>query len=167
MNGEINLTVSTSQTMFQLVFDRNISVIRGDSGTGKSYLCDLLSKANIPDSGVTVSLDRELPIIVMPETTIDSPVALPWYKIIQNSKDTLFFIDENCDCLSGDPYNLSQIIRHTSNYYIIISRQKLADLPYSVHSIYELKADNSFEQSIIRNVRCYTNDVLGVKPISI
>lgn len=148
MNGEINLTVSTSQTMFQLKFDRNISIIRGDTGTGKSYLCDLLDKANMPDSGITVSVDRDIQIIVMPSTTLNSSVTRPWNVIIASTENALFFIDEDCDCLSGTPANLSQVIRHTSNYYVIISRKNLADLSYAV---YELVADNSKELTVIHN----------------
>lgn len=45
MNGEITLTVKTESFEYRLKFDRNVTFIRGDSGTGKTYFCDLVYQA--------------------------------------------------------------------------------------------------------------------------
>lgn len=159
MNGEVNLTVKTPTLEFSLKFDRNVSVIRGDSGTGKTYLCDLVRQARSGDRGVVMTCDRNINIRVMPEDTLTDEFSTPWYTIFKQSHDTLFIIDENCDCLKGRPINLSNGIRNTSNYYVIISRELFSDIPYSVYSIYELKVDQSvtYDRLLIHNQRIYSN----------
>ncbi len=158
MNGEVSLTVTTSQVRFELKFDRNISVIQGDSGTGKSLICTLLNESQLPNSGISVKINKDIPVVVMPDITLNSPVARPWYEIIKNSSDTLFFIDETCDCLAGKPFGFAQCIKSTSNYYVIFSRKRYPDLPYSIHSLYTLNKETmELKPAIIRNIHCYIN----------
>lgn len=166
MNGEVNITIQTGTFEFTLKFDRNVSFIRGDSGTGKTYLCELIEQSRIPDSGVTMSVDRDIPIVVMPVNTLNSETSIPWNEKFKKSINTLFIIDEDCDCLTGNPYNLSKVIKNTSNYYVIISRKLFADIPYSVYNIYELKVTEKVEYSkvLIRNQRIYKNSVMDITP---
>jgi hypothetical protein len=99
------------------------------------------------DSSVAVDLSEDVPLRVMPMNTLDNALIMPRYGIFSRAKDTFFIIDEECDCLKGKPYNLSEVIKHTSNYYVTISRDRFSDIPYSVYSIYELAVQPNPEYS--------------------
>lgn len=158
MNGEINIILENSHVHFELKFDRNISFIRGDSGTGKTFICNLITDSYIEDSGVKMTIDRDIKVIVMPENTLGTPLSQPWTEIIKNSHNTLFFIDDGCDCLKGKPISLSEASKHTDNYYVICSRKSFSDLPYNEQSIYELKiSPDAIAQPILRNIRIFDN----------
>lgn len=166
MNGEINIKVKTESLEFELKFDRNVTFIRGNSGTGKTYFCDLVQQALNGDRGVSLECDRDITIKVMPVDTLTDEFSTPWNERLKKSSDTLFIIDEECDCLKGKPENFSEVIKHTSNYYVIVSRKTFSDIPYSVHSIYELsvKEDVKFSNIIIRNQQMYRNFMPNIVP---
>lgn len=150
MNGEVHIELSTAKIKYNLKFDRNISIIRGHSGTGKSYLCNLLSQALAGDETVTLN-SHGIQCIVMPAVTINSSTTLPWDEIIAQASDTIFFIDEVCDCLHSGSF--SKVIKNTSNYYVIISRRDYSDLTYSVKAIYEFKEDTEGLVPVITNTQ--------------
>lgn len=150
MNGEVHIELSTAKIKYNLKFDRNISIIRGYSGTGKSYLCNLVSLALAGDETVTLN-SHGASCIVMPTVTVNSPTTLPWDEIVAQASNTVFFIDEMCDCLHSGSF--SKAIKNTSNYYVIISRRDYSDLTYSVNSIYEFKEDTKELVPIIINTR--------------
>ena len=77
----------------------------------------------------------------MPQFTINSSTTLSCEEIISRSEDTIFFIDEVCDCLHTGSF--AKTIKGTSNYYVLISRKDYADLPYSVNAIYEFSTCDS------------------------
>lgn len=136
MNGTVRFKIETTLYTFDLAFNRNITIIRGDSGSGKSLLCTLLSESQRELSGISVTVTPNYKYIIMPTQTMNSEVVRPWYDICKNARDTVIFIDETCDCLHASKF--SGVIRHTSNYYVIITRGVHADLPYSIKSIYHL-----------------------------
>lgn len=83
MNGEVNISIKTSSVEFNLKFDRNVSFIRGDSGTGKTYLCNLIEQARAGDRGVTLTCDRDIQIRLMPKVTLNDEFVTPWYEIFK------------------------------------------------------------------------------------
>lgn len=56
MIGFINITLQTPQIVYLFTIERNLTIIRGDggSGSGKSYLCEIIEQASqgIDDEGV-------------------------------------------------------------------------------------------------------------------
>lgn len=161
--GTVEIILESPSLKYNLVFDRNISVIRGDSGTGKSRLCELIEQALEGAEGLSLSLKNCDHCVVMPAVTVGSATVRPWYDIIDTASNTVFFIDEFCDCLhSGD---FSRSIKGTTNYYILITRESHSELPYSVHSMYDLIIDgtaNSLEQRVIVNTRYVDNNNLAL-----
>ena len=161
MNGEVHIELSTAKIKYNLKFDRNISIIRGYSGTGKSYLCNLVSLALAGDETVTLN-SHGASCIVMPAVTVNSPTTLPWDEIVAQASNTVFFIDEMCDCLHSGSF--SKAIKNTSNYYVIISRRDYSDLTYSVNSIYEFKEDIEDLVPIITNAQLYPSSSRTIAP---
>ena len=161
MNGEAHIELSTAKIKYNLKFDRNISLIRGHSGTGKSYLCSLLAQALSGDETVALN-SHGIQCIVMPAVTINSPTTLPWDEIIAQASNTIFFIDEMCDCLHSGSF--SKVIKNTSNYYVIISRKDYSDLTYSVKAIYEFKEDIVNLIPVITNQQLYPSSSQTIAP---
>lgn len=157
MNGVITVTVDNSGTEFIITLDRNITLIRGDSGTGKSYVCSLISD-NLRKAGSTVSVSNGASVFVMPDLTMND-LRGNWVDLVKNLHNTIVFIDEECDCMDGQPFNFFTGIKGTDNYYVIVHRGKLSELPYSVDAIYELVKDEqlSLEKTVIVNKHLYTN----------
>ena len=54
MIGFINITLQTPQIVYLFTIERNLTIIRGDGGSGKSYLCEIIEQASqgIDDEGV-------------------------------------------------------------------------------------------------------------------
>lgn len=124
MNGIVHLTVTNRAVQYDLTFSHNISIIRGDSGTGKTALCTLLTS-----DGVSVHVTAGVSVRVMQHIP-------EWEYIISHLQNTLIFFDETHDFINTPEF--AKIIRHTSNYYVLITRDDIVALPYSVSAIYEL-----------------------------
>ena len=133
MRGRVDIELNTPQIVYRMSLTRNITLVRGDSGSGKSYLCDLLRQAAANVEDVMLTLSQKVDFLVMPEVTTDPRISRSWDEIIKSCNDTIIFIDETCDCLKSGVF--SQVIQDTTNYYVLFSRGTHADIPYSVDSI--------------------------------
>lgn len=151
MNGIISLTIQTARICYELAFERNISIVLGDSGTGKSLLCALLSQAKEGESDIKITLDSKYNYIVMPDVTVGSETTRSWQEIVKSASNTIFFIDEFCDCLHSGSF--AEVIKYTQNYYVLITRKPHSELPYSVSSIYTLESSQSGRAVRIVNSR--------------
>lgn len=146
LNGVVHLTVTNHSVSYDLTFRHNISILRGDSGTGKSALCAMISEP----SGVQISHTKGVAIRVMP--------AIPeWQIILMNMHDTLIFLDETCTFVHSVEF--AKTIQNTTNYYVFITRQDIPTLPYSVFAIYTLSYSRIYANQkpvVINNKLIYT-----------
>ena len=87
MHGEYKVRVKNSRNSYTFALRRNITVLRGDSGRGKTTLFDMIHEHNRfgKESGVSISSDRELIAL-----TGDK-----WEDDILNSKGKIIVIDED------------------------------------------------------------------------
>lgn len=161
MIGEVKLSLQTPRYSFELSFDRNISMIRGFSGTGKSLLCDLLQRAVEGEEGIYVSLSGADKYIVMPAITEGSTTVQNWQTIVAKASNTIIFIDEMCDCLKSGVF--SKKIQGTTNYFVIISRKAHSDLPYSVNSVYYFDNGNFSRRHVVAK-KLYPNSAEKIAP---
>lgn len=93
MIGKYDIEVVTRKVDYQLTVERNITILRGNSATGKSTL----------------------------------------YRAI---KQSIVFVDEGAKFINTEEF--ATAIKKSDNYYVLITRQDLGNLPYSIHEIYEL-----------------------------
>ena len=49
MKGRVNVSVKNKHISFNLVLERNITIITGDSGTGKTKLINMIRKLGVDD----------------------------------------------------------------------------------------------------------------------
>ena len=134
MKGIQKIKISNKYASFSLELRRNITVVRGDSGTGKTTLFNLISEHTRlgAASGVNLSSNKRC----MALTDLD------WKNQLRNTKDSIVFIDE------GDQYvysrEFAEEMKASDNYYVLFVRENLHELPYSVEEIYEIKTSGKY-----------------------
>ena len=59
-----------------------------------------------------------------------------WKLILENSSETIFFTDEENAFINTEEF--AAAVRNSDNYYVLITRENLYMLPYSVEEISDL-----------------------------
>ena len=129
MIGKHNIIVSNQRAHFNFDVIRNITVIRGDSATGKTTLIGMLSdyEEHGKQSGVTVKCDKPCRVLTSKDWEAGR---------LENIKDSIVFIDEGNKFIKTTEF--ARAVRESDNYYVLITRESLYNLPYSVEEIYEM-----------------------------
>lgn len=109
MKGSYRIIVQNKRIRYDFEIRRNITIIKGDSATGKTTLIDMIGEydENGPDSGIDLQA---------------------------NIKDSIVFIDEGNAFIFTDEF--ASAIKNTDNYYVIATREGIPSLPYSIEEIY-------------------------------
>lgn len=129
MRGKYAITVKNRRLQYKFSIERNITVLRGDSATGKTTLIDMIAsyQQNGEASGITINCEKTCTVLT----------GLRWQENLPLIYDSIVFIDE------GDKFVLSEefakAIKNTDNYYVIATRASLFNLPYSINEIYGIK----------------------------
>lgn len=141
MVGSVQVNVRNNRVQYKFELKRNITVLRGDSATGKTTLIELidayLNYGN--SSGVELSCDKKCYVLS----------GNFWYDNLKSIKDSIVFIDEGNAFLTSKEF--AKAISKSDNYYVIATRNPLSNLPYSVDEIYRIK-NNTRGYGIIKRV---------------
>ncbi|MDO5151475.1 MAG: Fis family transcriptional regulator [Oscillospiraceae bacterium] len=134
MKGKHEIIVSNRDINFRFSIERNITLIVGNSATGKTTLYNLISEymRNGIHSGVNLSCDKKC--VVLDD--------IEWKLRLKNIKDSIVFIDEGVSFISTKEF--AREIKKTDNYYVIFNRENLKELPYSIEAIYEIKRSGKY-----------------------
>lgn len=134
MKGTHRIIVQNKRIRYDFEVKRNITVIRGDSATGKTALVDMIREhyENGDASGVELSCDKEC-------TVLDGRT---WTGQLSMMKDCIVFIDEGNDFVMSDDF--AAAIQNTDNYYVIVTREGIPSLPYSVDEIYGIRDSGKY-----------------------
>ena len=118
--------------MFDFTLRRNITVIKGDSATGKTTLLHMLYEylRTGRESGYSVSTSAAYYVYLRQE------VGMHWQEIFPRLKDTVIFIEENNEFVFSQEF--ATFVRDSGNYFVLVTRAPLKMLPYSIHEIYEI-----------------------------
>lgn len=129
MRGKHTIKVRNRRIQFEIELERNITIIRGDSATGKTTLIGMLRdyEALGESSGVTITCDKPCRVL----TSVD------WEDRLSAIQDSIVFIDEGNTFVCSQAF--AEAIDGTSNYYVLITRESLYQLPYSVDAVLELR----------------------------
>ena len=129
MIGAYEVIVRSRRLQYKFTINRNITILRGDSATGKTTLIDMISsfQQNGVSSGITINCKKPCTVLT----------GIRWKENIQTIHDSIVFIDE------GDQFVLSEefakAVQESDNYYVIATRASLFNLPYSINEIYGIK----------------------------
>ena len=134
MKGKQHLEIRNNKVVFKFTLERNITIIKGDSATGKTTLVNLINTYDRfgKSSGVTLRSDKRCFVL-------DNK---SWKLILSNTDDSVVFIDE------GESFILTRefadAVKNSDNYYVIITRENLYNLPISVDAIYSMRGRRYF-----------------------
>ena len=156
--GKYKVVVKNNRLHYEFEIKRNITIIRGDSATGKTTLINMLRQAdNLGDSS-GIEVVSKVPCRVLEGAN--------WELILDNTEGTIFFIDEENVFITTERF--AEKIRNSNNYFVLITRENLYTLPYSVEEIYGIHCSGKYhdtKKAYQQLYRIYSNyQSLPVKP---
>ena len=156
MHGEYLVRIKNSRNSYTFSLRRNITILRGESGRGKTTLFDMITDHNRfgKSSGVSVSCDRELVAISGDK----------WEEDISKNPGKIIVIDEDSHFIRSRDF--AETVRGSDNYFLLITRNYLVELPVSVDEIYELSGSKNkrFKRVYTETDRMYDNPHRSVLP---
>ena len=137
MKGKYKIVVKNNRLHYEFEIKRNLTVIRGDSATGKTTLINMLRQAeNLgPSSGIDV-------VCSVPCRILEGA---NWKLILENSSKTIFFTDEENAFIHTAEF--AAAVKNSDNYYVLITRENLYTLPYSVEEIYGIHCSGKYHDT--------------------
>lgn len=131
MKGTHHVIVETGRLRYEFDIKRNITIIQGDSATGKTTLIGLLRDyAEYADkTGVRITSDVECRVF--------GGGLSAWDIEITSCQNSIVFIDEGHSFIYTEEF--ARVIRETDNYYVLITRRPIRNLPYSINEIYGIR----------------------------
>lgn len=134
MKGIHKVVVGTKYLKYEFELRRNLTIIRGDSATGKTTLVDMIrTHMNDGESGpVTLNCDKSCYVV---EGNL-------WKGQLDNIQDGIVFIDEGNEFVRTKDF--ARAIQQTDNYYVIATREGLPALPYSVEEVYGIRTSGKY-----------------------
>lgn len=140
MRGTYEVKVSNVNVSFTLELERNITILSGDSATGKTTLIEMLRdfEESGRSSGVTVHCKRPCRVL----TNAD------WEYRLNGIRDSIVFLDEGNAFVKSEAF--ASAVQNSDNYYVIVTRESLSQLPYSVNAILKLKTTGRRGKTYVR-----------------
>lgn len=130
MKGEYKLIVSNNKIKYNLSFKRGITIIKGESATGKTELMRLIQMYQRNGASSGVKVDCDVPCQAIWRSLEDA------ISVIRSAKNEILFFDET------DRFVLTQefasVVKGCDCYIVIINRETLDNLAYSVREIKKL-----------------------------
>lgn len=160
VKGRISFSIKNRHIAFRFVLERNVTILTGDSGTGKTKLINMVKNyaAEGKASGVTLKCDK--PCVVLEGNN--------WDTILEKTKNSIVFVDEGAKFLPE--YSFAQTIMRTDNYYVLVSREPLPQIPYSIEAIRQIikndskpKIEKIYDNVSIRDIRAAQYDLVIVE----
>lgn len=137
MKGKCKVIVRNNKLHYEFEIKRNITIIQGDSATGKTTLINMLRQAENLGESSGVDVLSNVPCRILE--------GVSWKLILQNTAGTIFFIDEENAFINTEEFAAE--VRGSDNYFVLITRENLYNLPYSVEEIYGLYASGRYQNT--------------------
>lgn len=137
MKGKYKVIVRNNKLHYEFEIKRNITIIQGDSATGKTTLINMLRQAENLGESSGVDVLSNVPCRILE--------GVSWKLILQNTAGTIFFIDEENAFINTEEFAAE--VRGSDNYFVLITRENLYNLPYSVEEIYGLYASGRYQNT--------------------
>lgn len=154
MVGEYEIEIYNNRVHYFLTVQRNITILQGNSATGKTELIRLIQEyeANQASSGISIKCDVKCTVL----TSID------WELRLSKMANRIVFIDETAVFLKSKDF--AAMVRGSDNYFVIVTRDDLSQLPNSVDEIYGLRnASDSSKYKPIKKVYNETYRLYNLK----
>ncbi len=132
MKGSYQVIARNNKVQIKLTISRNLTILQGNSATGKTTLIELIAAYDKlgEDSGAFVNCAAPCKVLA----------GRNWMHDLAAIENSIVFVDE--DNAFMRTYEFAHAARHSSNYYVLVARESLPQLPYSVDEIYGLRNTN-------------------------
>ena len=137
MTGKHRIIVQNNKLHYEFVIKRNITIIQGDSATGKTTLINMLRQAENLGASSGIDVVSDVPCRVLEGSN--------WKLILDNSAGNIFFIDEENTFINTEEF--ASAVKESDNYFVLITRENLYNLPYSVEEIYGLYSSGKYQNT--------------------
>ena len=129
MTGSYEVIVQNRRLQYKFTISRNITILRGDSATGKTTLIEMIRayQLNGEQSGNKKKKKKKCV----------SLEGNDWQLLLTQINDSIVFIDEGNSFVYSQDF--AEAVKNSSNYYVIAVRNNLFNLPYSITEIYGIE----------------------------
>ena len=135
--GKVEIAIDSFNIKYYLTVDRKFTLICGNSGSGKSFLCDIIHEVNIGnDTRTKIGCKSSLDIKNIQLFTLNSDETSAVISA-KNKTNTIFLVDEDYTKILTKEFR--EEILKSSNYFIIFKREPSLGYQISSEAIYELK----------------------------
>ena len=136
MKGKHHIVLESKRLKYEFDIKRNITVILGDSATGKTTMLGMLSDYARFEESRGVKLESDVPCIVF------VGIGDNWKIGLVETEDSIVFIDEDHSFVFSEDF--AHYVADSSNYFVIITRRPLYNLPYSIDEVYGIRTTGRF-----------------------
>lgn len=156
MKGKYKIVIHDTNVRYELELERNITIIKGKSGTGKTNLYRMIEDVvySKRGTGVHCNCTDKLRVLRLGDD---------WESIIRDSHNKIFVADEYIDYVYTNSF--ARVVNNSDNYFIIITRSSnLTNLGFSVDSIFELGTERNNDYNITKLYKRFTYENEKVRP---
>jgi hypothetical protein len=133
MSGIHHIAFENRRVRFDLTISEKFTIIRGDSGTGKSTMISMIRAFEALGDGSGISLESSQPC-----TVLESP---RWKGILASVHESIVFIDTGAPFVTETEF--AAAAEHSSDCFVIVTRERLGNLPQDSTGIYGLRRSQS------------------------
>jgi hypothetical protein len=128
MKGKYSIKISNKRVEYNFTVERNITILRGFSATGKTEMINMVAQYDEQGvtSGVKIISDRACKVLRGSKSDIGT--------MIKDNAGCIFFMDENLTAYMKTN-EFAEFVRNADAYFILVTRDDLPNLPYSVKAI--------------------------------
>ena len=133
MKGSFHIIVQNRYLKYEFDIRRNLTIIQGNSATGKTTLVDMIREVHMSEkSGVNLSCER-------PCRVLEGDL---WQEQMSYISDSILFIDEGASFVETEAF--AEAVGKSSNYFVIVTRENLEMLPVSVEEVYGIRSSGKY-----------------------
>ena len=156
MKGKYSVFVQNNRLRYEFTISRNITIIRGDSATGKTTLLDLLNSYDRDGESSGVLVKCDVPCVVISGQR--------WEENLQVIHNSIVFIDECNRFIKSEDFAVR--VKESDNYFVIVTRDDLPNLPYSVKEIYGIRESGKYAglKQVYNEFYCLYGEVENANP---
>lgn len=134
MKGSYRIIVRNSVVRYDFEIRRNITVIKGNSATGKTTLVEMIQEyyEDGASSGIELICEKTCAVLA----------GRDWKAVLETMKERIVFIDEGNSFVHSTEF--ARAVQQSDNYYVIVTREGLVNLPYSVDEIYGIRESGKY-----------------------
>ena len=160
MRGKIAFSIKNRHIAFNIDLERNLTILTGDSGTGKTKLINMVRMYSTEGKASGVTLTCSKPCIVLEGNN--------WESILLNTHDSIVFVEESTRFLATHAF--ARTIQNTDNYYVFVTREPLPQIPYSIDSIKKIvkhdrrpKIDRVYKDITVKDISGFPYEMIIVE----